>query len=538
MTYCEKQLAAMPIVIYRHIALTNALMKTIVLILGSTLLALLACTTTDPPPATPTPPTPTTPTPVITSLVPETGSWNEPIKIHGTGFNTTASLNTIFFGSVMAVVTSATATELTVNVPINVNVVSSVVSVHAFSKVATAPKPFVLAPPQLSGFSPAEGKRSATIQLTGLNFHPVPANNVVKIGTYTAQVTAATATLLTIKLPDFVGNFDSHVTISVEILGQQGIAAGLFKLLGPWKQIANVPGSPRKDAVSFSIGTVGYLGAGEEDPGSMSIPKPFWRYDPSTNTWESIADFFFTSIGTTTHYTNMVSLTANNQAFVGLGYGFGFHDRIQRYDPTTNIWSQSNGIGNGDPTQAVEGPVAFMINDKGYVVAGRSSSTVISSKVWSFNPVTEQWSSKLDFPGTPRWEAAGFAIGGKGHVVGGMPCSPCSGFELTDHWEYDAATDQWTQRANFPGQKRRRALAFSAGGYGFLMGGELANESVLKDFWMYDPSTLTWTQLPDFPGNAVGGATVFVIGQKAYLGTGRDSNGYRADMWEFDVSKF
>lgn len=508
-------------------------MKTFAFIAGSALFSFVACTSSDQQPT----PKPTGDTPIITGITPETGSWNNVIKINGSGFNTTAALNTVYFGSVQTVATTATATQLSVTVPQSVNTVSSTVAVRTNNQMATAPKPFLLSPPQLSSFTPAEGKRSATIQLKGMNFHPIPANNTVKAGTYTLQVTAATASELTIKLPEFVGQFDSEVSITVEIFGQSA-STGLFKLLGPWKQVANVPGSPRKDAVSFSLGTAGYLGAGEEDPGSLAIPKPFWRYNPATNSWESIADFSYGSFGTTSPYVNMVAMTDSDKAFVGLGYDMGFQHLIMRYDPGANTWSTSTGIGNDDPAMAVEGAVAFTINGKGYVVSGRKATNELSSKVWSFNPATEQWSAKLDFPGSARWEAVGFSIGGKGHVIGGMPCAPCSNFELNDHWEYDAANDQWTQRANFPGQKRRRAIAFSVGGYGFLMGGELADETVLKDFWMYDPSARTWTKLNDFPGNAVGGATVFVIGQKAYLGTGRDASGYRSDMWEFDFSKF
>ena len=54
-----------------------------------------------------------------------------------------------------------------------------------------------------------------------------------------------------------------------------------------WTQKANFP-FIREGAVSFSIGTLGYLGTGEQ--GSV-YKKDFWEYNPSTNAWTQKADF-------------------------------------------------------------------------------------------------------------------------------------------------------------------------------------------------------------------------------------------------------
>jgi hypothetical protein len=56
--------------------------------------------------------------PVITALTPASGPSGSSITITGQHFSPTASANTIFFGGIKAVVTAATATSLTVTVPI------------------------------------------------------------------------------------------------------------------------------------------------------------------------------------------------------------------------------------------------------------------------------------------------------------------------------------------------------------------------------------------------------------------------------------
>jgi hypothetical protein len=56
--------------------------------------------------------------PVITALTPSSGPGGSSVTITGQHFSTTASNNTVFFGGIKAVITAATATSLTVKVPV------------------------------------------------------------------------------------------------------------------------------------------------------------------------------------------------------------------------------------------------------------------------------------------------------------------------------------------------------------------------------------------------------------------------------------
>jgi hypothetical protein len=56
--------------------------------------------------------------PTITSFTPTSGAVGATVTITGTGFNTTPANNIVFFGATRATVTAATATSLTVTVPI------------------------------------------------------------------------------------------------------------------------------------------------------------------------------------------------------------------------------------------------------------------------------------------------------------------------------------------------------------------------------------------------------------------------------------
>lgn len=58
--------------------------------------------------------------PTITSFSPTSAKPGESITIVGTGFNVTGANNKVFFGSVEAAITAASATSLTVTVPVGV----------------------------------------------------------------------------------------------------------------------------------------------------------------------------------------------------------------------------------------------------------------------------------------------------------------------------------------------------------------------------------------------------------------------------------
>src|SRR5207237_1338580 len=57
--------------------------------------------------------------------------------------------------------------------------------------------------------------------------------------------------------------------------------------LGKWTAKTNFGGTARSDANGFSIGTKGYIGAGEDVGG---FKKDFWEYDPLNDSWTAKAN--------------------------------------------------------------------------------------------------------------------------------------------------------------------------------------------------------------------------------------------------------
>jgi hypothetical protein len=78
--------------------------------------------------------------------------------------------------------------------------------------------------------SPAKAKAAEQITITGQNFNPVAAENVVTFNDKPATIIAATTTSLTVQVPDGIVNPES-ISLEVKTGGQQATVAETFKIL-------------------------------------------------------------------------------------------------------------------------------------------------------------------------------------------------------------------------------------------------------------------------------------------------------------------
>ena len=153
---------------------------------------------------------------------------------------------------------------------------------------------------------------------------------------------------------------------------------------------------------------------------------------------------------------------------------------------------------------------------------------------WEWDQATNTWTQKADFGGTGRVHAVGFSIGTKGYIGSGNENMNLPDLKK-DFWEWDQATDTWSQKADFGGAARYGAVGFSIGNYGYI-GTGYDNYGETKDFWEWDQATDTWTQKADFGGTERFHAVGFSIGDYGYIGTGYDNYGETKDFWEYDPS--
>jgi N-acetylneuraminic acid mutarotase len=167
-----------------------------------------------------------------------------------------------------------------------------------------------------------------------------------------------------------------------------------------------------------------------------------------------------------------------------------------------------------------------------------SVSNELFEDFWQYNPASNVWTQIADFGGGLRYHSYGFTVGDKAYVGTGR--AP-GGIYETDNWEYSPATNTWTERASFPGVARRGAVAFVVDDIGYVGSGETFIPGS-NDFYGYDPLTDSWNQVQSFPGQERTSAVGFAIQNKGYFGTGEllistplVSIG-KNDFWEYDPS--
>lgn len=178
------------------------------------------------------------------------------------------------------------------------------------------------------------------------------------------------------------------------------------------------------------------------------------------------------------------------------------------------------------------GAVTFTIGDKGYLVTGYDGDDFLED-FWVYDAESDFWSDAnlAPFPGVARSGAVAFAIGTKGYVGTGYDGDN----ELNDFWEYDSVANSWrelTGDAVFPGSARFGAIGFSVGGFGYVGTGDDGSEQ--KDFYKYDPVNDTWTQEVGFGGEKRQEATVFIIDDVAYIGGGVQNGSIQTDFYSFN----
>ena len=249
---------------------------------------------------------------------------------------------------------------------------------------------------------------------------------------------------------------------------------------GNWVRRSDYEGDTRSGAVSFTIDGFAYVGLGSDGDDYF---KDFWRYDPERNFWQEVAEF---------------------------------------------------------PGEGRISAVAFSLEGKGYVGTGFNTDLQEEElrDFWEYNPTEDTWTRVSDFGGSARFSAVAFTLNNKGYVGTGY-----DGSFLKDFWTYDPTTDTWEQTVSLFGSKRENAIAFVINGIAYV-GSGINNNQFLYDFWAFDPENESWEDLAlndddDDYDEFISAmerddAVSFIIDDVAYIGTGRGSSSFLANVIAFD----
>ncbi|MBV7531855.1 kelch repeat-containing protein [Chitinophaga sp. sic0106] len=253
--------------------------------------------------------------------------------------------------------------------------------------------------------------------------------------------------------------------------------------MNQWTQKASFPGTARNNASGFAAGGKGYVGIGYD---GLNKLNDFYQYDPSANSWAKKANF----AGTARYGAVGFSLTKSGSeyGFFATGYDGNWLKDNWRYDPTADSWTQVQSMNLGKRTDAS----VFVINNKAYVSMGTANSVNVTDFA-SYDADADNWTtlrsisnisddSYDDAYNFAGYAAAAFTIKGKGYIASGLK----SGLS-TAVWEYDPASDLWTQKTDFEGAGRSYTTGFAAKDRGFIVLGTSSSQP-FDDMWEFDPA--------------------------------------------------
>ncbi|WP_429381089.1 IPT/TIG domain-containing protein [Mucilaginibacter sp. UYCu711] len=140
----------------------------------------------------------------ITSIDVNKGTDGAVVKITGAGFSTTLTDNKVLFNNKPASITAATATLLTVTVPVNPGTGAITVSVGSGSPV-TGPTFTYVEFLKITSTDVTKGIAGATVNITGTGFSTSITDNKLFFNGIAATVSSATTTLLSVKVPQGCG---------------------------------------------------------------------------------------------------------------------------------------------------------------------------------------------------------------------------------------------------------------------------------------------------------------------------------------------
>jgi N-acetylneuraminic acid mutarotase len=297
--------------------------------------------------------------------------------------------------------------------------------------------------------------------------------------------------------------------------------------LGNWykSEIPQFGGSKRMGAVSFTIGTKGYIGTGLTNE-SVPRVKDFWAYEPSTHIWSQPAEFAGTGRN------NAVSFVLNGKAYVGTGFDgnsntdLAYKKDFWQYDPTTNSWKEVAEF----PGATRQYATSFVVANKAYVGLGVNQSNYFQD-VYSYNDANDSWESVATFIGGKRRGATSFVIDNVAYVGFGTNNSTA---KTKDLYKFDPTAGTWSKISYVEEDNltvRTNSMSYVVNGKAIIVGGE-----GLSDVWEFNPSTTEWTQLNPFIGGARGYAAGFVMNNIIYFGTGSAGSSYTDDFYAFDPS--
>jgi N-acetylneuraminic acid mutarotase len=254
-----------------------------------------------------------------------------------------------------------------------------------------------------------------------------------------------------------------------------------------WTQLQDFPGDRRSNAAAFSVGNYGYIGTGWD---GIHQFNDFYQYDVVNKVWSRKADY----PGGARY--DAVGFAVKGKGYIGTGYSIYSLADFYQYVPDSDKWARTPGTDLNFSKR--RGAVAFVYNDKAYIVTGSNNQTMVRD-FWEFDPTqTAPWKPLSNITNTDpatfddgytnieREYATAFVNNRKAYLVTGQ-----NGSLLTATWAYDLTTGYWSQRTPYPRAPRQGAIAFTINGKSYVgLGGTGGSSTTFDNMDIFNPDKI------------------------------------------------
>ena len=286
-----------------------------------------------------------------------------------------------------------------------------------------------------------------------------------------------------------------------------------------------LPAGGRASACACALDGKGYVFAGRDAKGNYL--NDLWQYDPTADSWTQVAVF------PGAPRVNATMIAYKGHLYMGLGFVQGeiYVDQNclrdwWRWDPATNQWDSLAPY----PDATTIAAVPYSVDDRIYVIYG--SSYTVSRQINWYEPATNTWHQEEDshYRAISVFKGVGAQIDGQCYFGLGY------NQKNEDQWyRVNLPEDDWAACSAMPGKGRTCSACAATDDYiyvfgGRYFGGEMTGGEVYADIYRFNPLDGTWVSGGAMPCGRAENLIAFTIDNKVYFGLGENEKGEVIDQ--------
>lgn len=490
--------------------------------------------------------------PIIDFVLPEKAHLDDTITIFGKHFGNNNYYTSIYFNENKALLLNRSDSIITCMIPSSLSEYISTIRITVYDKSDSII--YSLHTPEIELINPLFSTFRDTITIYGSHFDNSIDRNRIELNNISAEIISSSRTQIAFVVPDELNDSSSIINLFSQL--QWVNSEDEFKLVPP--KIDSIPtcsytnqhimieGSnfhPILHKNKIFIETIeAELISGDTKKLIINVPYgPFPRgrasialqlanYEVIANSDFCILDPWLMISNTLpfSFYGDVGTFTIGNNAYV-ISDPIGYNNSeivLWKFEVSSYSWTKLD--------------VPLIINHYGTCTSngnkGYLYNTGDSNNFWEYNSISNEWTQKADFPGDSRKQATSFAVGdnifvgsGVSHGIGVSTQAYC------DFYKYNPSTNTWSQVSDIAVvycYKRYRASTFVIDDIAYLTAG--ASNTGMNDTWKYVSTTDEWIEVANFP-DARHYTSSFSLNGKGYIANGTPvGGGERKECWEYN----